>query len=565
MNYYYSLFRKNWKSMFTAAVAGTVAGSGCSAFIIFLIHRQLSTDVPPEPYLALLYTLAIALYYVLSSYSEYLRVSLSQTELHDLRLRFSRRVLDLPLKRLEEIGGADLMASLTDDVERIAVSLRRLTTIFLSGSMVLGAGMYVAWLSWRLFLVTVVLLSAGVFLYRLPLQRFELLKRYWTRLRDGWDQLLRHFHALTHGTKELLVHRERREAFFDRSLGETCAQLRDDAIRGRTIQNLFFRAGDVLYLIVLGITLFFLPSVMQIEQQVLAGYVMAGLFVLAPISSLINFGPNFGEALVALERLELLGVPLHGTVEEPGSTAAGVPVEGLEGASPGAALLRLEGVTFRYRRERDDEEFLLGPLTFDLHEAETTFIIGGNGSGKTTLLKLICGLYVPDEGRILWKGEEITAENRETYRQLFSVVFSDFYLFDTLFGIEALSGGGRATEYLERLHLDRKVSVEDGRLSTVDLSQGQRKRLALLTAYLEDRPVYMFDEWAADQDPVFKEVFYRELLPDLKARGKTLFVITHDDAWYDQADRAVKLRDGQIVADGNGMGNSTGARPLGAR
>lgn len=544
MDYYFLLFKKHWKPMIAAALTGTVAGSGCSALIIALIHRQLRADVAPEPYLPLFYGLFIIAYYILSSYSEYLFLCLSQQELCRLRLRFCRRVLSLPLKRIEQIGGPDLLASLSNDVERIATSLRQLPTLFLNGSMILGAGVYVAWLSWPLFLITLILMSFGVFLYRIPLRRLSLLQRYWVRLREGWDHLFRHFHALTHGTKELLIHRARRETFFDHCLQKTCFQLRDDAIRGKTIQNLFFRVGDTLYFIVLGLILFVFVPWMNIDHPVLTGYIMAGLFILSPLGSIINFGPNFGEAVIAVEKLKALGVSLDEEADRPEA-----PETAWGGKAGAKALIRLEGVAYRYRRESDDEEFQLGPITLELHEGETTFIAGGNGSGKTTLLKLLCGLYAPDAGKIFWRGQEVTDDHRETYRQFFSVVFSDFYLFDTLFGLESIDEDGKSRKYLARLHLDRKVTIENGKLSTLDLSQGQRKRLALLTAYLEERPVYLFDEWAADQDPVFKSVFYREILAEMKEKGKTLLVITHDDGWYDRADRVVKLRDGQVESD----------------
>src|SRR5207249_2754344 len=157
------------------------------------------------------------------------------------------------------------------------------------------------------------------------------------------------------------------------------------------------------------------------------------------------------------------------------------------------------------------------------------FLIGGNGSGKTTLAKLLMGLYPPESGAIYLDSQPITDSSREAYRQLFSVVFSDFYLFEQLIGLVSPGLDARARDYLVQLQLDRKVQVEHGILSTTALSQGQRKRLALLTAYLENRPFYIFDEWAADQDPVFKELFYTKILSDLKARGKTVLVITHDD------------------------------------
>ena len=170
-----------------------------------------------------------------------------------------------------------------------------------------------------------------------------------------------------------------------------------------------------------------------------------------------------------------------------------------------------------------------------------------NGSGKSPLAKIITGLYVPEAGEIRLDGEPITNKNRDNYRQLFSAVFGDFYLFDNLLGLKNANLDAQATEYLELLHLNHKVKVSNGVLSTTSVSQGQRKRLALLTAYLEDRPFYLFDEWASDQDPLFKNVFYTQLLPDLRARGKTVLVITHDDKYFDLADRIVKLDCGRIV------------------
>jgi putative ATP-binding cassette transporter len=194
----------------------------------------------------------------------------------------------------------------------------------------------------------------------------------------------------------------------------------------------------------------------------------------------------------------------------------------------------------------DEESFLLGPINLTVHEGEILFIIGGNGSGKTTLAMLLVGLYEPDQGTLELGGVPVTASNIGAYRENFSAVFSDFYLFDELLTEGHGDLGERAAHYLKLLGMDHKVKVVDGKFSTTELSTGQRKRLALVVAYLEDKPIYLFDEWASDQDPVFKKVFYTELLPDLKRRGKTVIIITHDDAYFQGADRIVRLQDGQI-------------------
>ena len=195
-------------------------------------------------------------------------------------------------------------------------------------------------------------------------------------------------------------------------------------------------------------------------------------------------------------------------------------------SNPTVSWKRLEliDVTHIYHQNGSGEEFTLGPINLTLQPGELIFLIGGNGSGKTTLVKLLMGLYEPESGEIRLDGRAVTAEQRNDYRQQFSVVFYDFYLFERLFGLEAKDLDGQSQKYLDLLQLSHKLKIQNGKLSTVDLSQGQRKRLALLNAYLEDRPIYIFDEWAADQDPMFKQIFYYQLLPELKARGKTVIV-----------------------------------------
>ena len=207
---------------------------------------------------------------------------------------------------------------------------------------------------------------------------------------------------------------------------------------------------------------------------------------------------------------------------------------------------------------------MLGPLDLTLQANELLFVVGGNGSGKTTLAKMLTGLYAPESGEVRLDGEPVAEAARDRYRQLFSAVFTNFHLFDELVG---LNGHGetiwpRAQKYLELLRIDDKVTVDAaGRLSTTRLSHGQRKRLALLVAYLEDRPICVFDEWAAGQDPAFQKVFYLDLLPELKRAGKTVVVVTHDDRYFHVADRIVKLELGQVVGD---LASGGALAPLGS-
>jgi len=248
--------------------------------------------------------------------------------------------------------------------------------------------------------------------------------------------------------------------------------------------------------------------------------------------------PALRQASIALEKIQQLDDALE-TAEPPRMTAAPF-------ATSSPLLLELQHVCHHYPGASDDRQFMLGPLNLTIHQGEIIFIVGGNGSGKTTLAMLLLGLYEPESGMIALNHTPVTDHNRVDYRQHFSAIFSDFHLFEQLLETEQQALSIRANHYIDVLGLAHKVTVADGKFSTLDLSTGQRKRLALVSSYLEDRPIYLFDEWAADQDPVFKRVFYTVLLPELKARGKTVLVITHDDAYFSCADRIVKLEDGHL-------------------
>ena len=193
-----------------------------------------------------------------------------------------------------------------------------------------------------------------------------------------------------------------------------------------------------------------------------------------------------------------------------------------------------------------DTDFKLGPITLEIKKSQITFIIGGNGSGKSTLSKILSLHEQPTSGCVLFDDEAVTADNLNSYREQVCAIYTSFYLFDCLLGEITPEKLETAQKYLTELGMDDKVTIDNGYFSTTRLSDGQRKRLALLVTFLEDRDIYLFDEWAADQDPIFKEVFYTELLPELKAQGKTVFVITHDDKYFGYADRLLKMESGQL-------------------
>ncbi|MUG98445.1 cyclic peptide export ABC transporter [Scytonema sp. UIC 10036] len=309
--------------------------------------------------------------------------------------------------------------------------------------------------------------------------------------------------------------------------------------------NLFAIGGSwglVALFILIGLLLFIVPLVFAIPTSVRSGYALTIVFMLTPVRALLNILPDLLRANIALENINSLGLSLVAQTTESEIAISSA-------YQPQWNSLQLIGVSHGYQGEREDSQFTLGPLDLTLCPGELVFVVGGNGSGKSTLVKLLTGLYAPETGSIDFDGQPITDANREWYRQQFSVIFSDFYLFDRLLGLDNSSRDWQIQEYLEKLQLDRKVTVNNGPFSTTALSQGQRKRLALLTAYLENRAIYVFDEWASDQDPVFKKIFYTQLLPELKNQGKAVVAVTHDDRYFDLADRIVKLDYGKVEYD----------------
>lgn len=284
---------------------------------------------------------------------------------------------------------------------------------------------------------------------------------------------------------------------------------------------------------------FVVPSLGTLDSTLVIKVLAATQFLVGPMSAVVAAVPVTAKARAALQRLTEIEASLAQ------ATRSG---SDYDPAVSFADFRRIELAGVRFRYDGEDRGFEIGPVDITFERGETVFLIGGNGSGKSTLIRLLLGLYRPQEGEIRVDGVPVTERNLEAYRALFSPVFSDNHLFQHLFGIPVVSAE-KARELLELLELVGKASIEGRSFSTLRLSGGQRKRLALLVSILEKRPVVVLDEWAADQDPVFRRKFYDEIVGHLVAAGKTVIAATHDDLYFDRAARIVALRDGAIESD----------------
>jgi len=533
MRLFAHLLRSSRGVFLLAITAGVLSGASGAAFIV--VVNQSLVHVPHVPAVLVWAYAGLCLTTIVTRFvSQAMLFRLAQGFIRQLRRKLIDSILGAPLRSVEQTGTPRLYSALSDDVVVIADALPGLPALCSSAAFVLVALVYLAIVSPVAAVAALATTALGVIVYRL-LSVYGL--RSLGSAREEQDRLFEHFRATTEGIKELKLNQRRRARLAGQELDATAESYRRHSVVGLSVFEGAAGGGQAVFFLLIGVMLFVLPGHFAIAKATVVASVLVVLFAVSSLQGILVLIPPLGRATVALR-----------TIEERLAFLASAGQEIQPGPAPDFTAwswIEFRGVSHVYPGPAG-EEFVLGPLDLEFRRAEVLLVVGANGSGKTTLAKVLTGLYPPQAGAVWVDGTEITSQNRDAYRQLFSAVFSDFFLFDSLLGLPADDLAAKARSYLERLQLDHKVSIDGNRFSTTALSQGQRKRLALLTSFLEDRPFYVFDEWAADQDPVFKDFFYRDLLPELKARDKAVLVITHDDRYFHLADRLIRLDYGQI-------------------
>lgn len=529
------LIKASWVSATLAILTGIISGV-CSARLIALVNSAISQNATQS--LLISFTGLSILAFVTGSLSQFLLVDLAQNSVYQLRLRLSQRILASSLRQLEQLGPSRLFAVLTKDVQAISNTVFVIPFLCIDIAVVGGCLIYLGWLSIWVFLIVAAFMVVAIPLVQLLL---NFAYRYLNLARQEDDQLFTHFRSITDGLKELKLHSVRRQTFFAEDLSVSAAKSRQYQKNAFKFAALSSGGGQFLFFLLLGVLLFGVPEALPSTQAVLPAYILTLSYLMGPLGNILQRLPNLASANVSIQKVNQMGLKLAEHAEVETVVTKPIPQDWNQ--------LKLEGVVHTYQDPGADHQFRVGPINLMINSGELVFIVGGNGSGKSTLAKLITGLYAPESGEICLDSEPIVDTNREWYRQLFSTVFADYYLFERLISEEFSTLDAQAQAYLRKLELEQKVSVQNGQLSTTGLSQGQRKRLALLSAYLENRSIYLFDEWAADQDPIFREIFYTQLLAELKQRGKTVLVISHDDHFFHLADRIIKLDYGRIESN----------------
>ena len=317
----------------------------------------------------------------------------------------------------------------------------------------------------------------------------------------------------------------------------TCDEFRKQITKAMVKFINAFLIGESFLIIVLGAVGFGIPRMFpDISSFTLMSFIMILLYLIGPINGILNSIPTLTNIKISWDRIKGFEKDIPANIDPAILDKNYQKTTSIE-------ALEAHGIEYQYHDKKGDKSFSVGPIDFSARKGEITFIIGGNGSGKTTLAKLLTGLYQPGKGTVAIKNG---GNDEQPLGEYYSTVFSNFHLFNKLYNVNLDGRDEEIAAHLKTLQLEDKVNIEGNAFTTIDLSGGQRKRLALMLCYLENSPIYLFDEIAADQDPEFRKFFYRDLLPRMKAEGKIVIAITHDDHYFDVADKIVKLDMGKI-------------------
>lgn len=548
-----SILTKNASfKVFVSIVLGSLAGI-CYALLIPLVTNSFTDQnampaIAEEPAFllglevsnykfALVFFSTCVLIFICRTLSQLLLTWIVVDATSALRHQYYDVIIKSPLAQLEQVGFSRLIASVTTDVQRIVLGAQVIPDVLISAVTLFGMMMFLLYLDTDIFIFVGLAIVFGAITFQIPI---ILGNQFFKRSRERVDVLQESIRGTVFGIKELKLNANRRQQFFHDVLFKAENDVRVANKKGATIIRAAMNYGDMVSFFVIGYVAFIFVNYHSVSLETIVGSVMVLLYITGPMAVLMNSSPDIGLANVSLAKVDKLFKEL---TQEP-TTSELLPLKRW-------SSLHFRDICYQYDAVEEGAAagFAVGPLSFTLHKGEITFIVGGNGSGKSTLSKLLTSHYLAHQGDIFLDQQRMDARYIQTYRNQVSAVFTDFHLFAKVLGCAEHWSDLDINRLLKQLKLDHKVTVVNGVFSTLALSDGQRKRLALLVALMEDRDIYLFDEWAADQDPLFKEIFYRTILPELKTKGKVVAVISHDDRYFDVADRILTMEQGRLLPE----------------
>lgn len=523
MPFILELLKQN-KFKFISFLIFSFISSAVGVLTLVFINDYLLKNTQNIP---ILYFIALLIVFFLSSTIVELGLSVfGQNFIFKMQRRVVKQILDTPLLKVAKVGKARILASLGSDVRNISFGLLRLPDFLQSSILILCTSAYLCYLSPQIFTLCAIWIIV-VF----TINNFLMMKvyAYFRKARENDDALQNNYQNILDGHKELLINRYRAKLYYEDEFESNARSKKKNSTLGNLFNNLSSNFTNVALLALVGVEFYLALEFKWASVAEATTIALSILFLRTPLVSMIGSFPTLLLAKIALDKIAKLELDDY--------------KEHFENTN---FIKDWRQISFKNTSFSYDDNFHLNPVNLDLKKGELIFLIGKNGSGKSTFCMLLTGLFKPSKGEIFVDDMKIDDDNLDIYRSLVSAVFSDFHLFTKTLAKEKFADEEKIASWLEFLELKGKTRVEDHELVLTKLSTGQKKRLAMLIALLEERDILVLDEWAADQDPVFRRFFYKKLLPLLKEQGKTIFAITHDDAYFDSADRIFLAEGGNI-------------------
>jgi putative ATP-binding cassette transporter len=520
-----------WRTLLILAAVSGIS----SAAVLATINLSAGNIGDPDVMAHALVVLVLAIFLFVYSQKTLMvqAAELAQRTVHHLRLGLLETLQAAELLEVENLNRSEIFSTVSTEMRVISDGASTMMVVAQSAVLTVVTMAYLAWLSLVAFVLAAIFISIAASIH---ISRHRQIMDQHARMFALNNEMMDGFSDFVDGFKEVKLNAARAQELGNR----VSAQSASVSARSLEFQSLFatsFVASQVTFFLLTGIMVFIVPVFTTIDPQTLVKITATTLFLIGPISAVVGGLPTVQRLNAAADLIMSLQRRLS---------------EIQHWSPPGKAQItkfdriELSDVTFSYASTDEDEAgFTVGPISMPIDQGKVIFITGGNGSGKSTLLKLVTSLYLPTAGKLILDGRTLGDDDIVPFRNLFTAIFSDNHLFREFYGIPEINPA-KVTEYLQLLELEHKVSIKGRSFSTVALSSGQRKRLALLVALLENRPIYVFDEWAADQDPHFRRKFYQTILPSLKALGKTIFAVTHDERYFDTADIRFHMEEGQL-------------------
>lgn len=531
---------------FFSVVLGVVTGL-CYAMIVPFIMHVLGNNIidfgllraegmsffnSPTSDIALVFLGVCFTIVVLNSISGLLSAYIAMKATIEHRLMLYRRIQKLAFADLERIGQARLINLLNVDVPAITGAALTFPQIWLNTVTVGGILGYLMYLNFDVFVIVVACVGIAALSYIIPV---EIGGSFFAESRNIYDKVQEAVKGLVYGFKELKLNKDKSDRYYVEELEAAELESMNASLKGTAVFEIAENYGEILIYLIIGVCVFHLPYVYTISQGELIGIVVALLYLAGPIGDIFESIEAINHGNIALNKLkEFYGELTDENLEDKRQ----VPRDWTH--------FKASGVAYSYEQSKKKDGFALKPVDVEFKRGEISYIIGGNGSGKSTFSKCVSLHYHPTEGHMAFDDIAVDNECMIDARDRISAIYSDFYLFNKLFQDVSPEKKQVIDDYLTFLELKDKVTLENGEFSTVNLSDGQKKRLALLVLVLEDRDICIFDEWASDQDPRFKEVFYTKILPDLREQNKAVICISHDDRYFKYADKLVVMESGAL-------------------